>query len=104
MDPEPCTNAASFRASRHLCWYLEVGIFGPYAGLVDAEYGEILGLNLFNVRLVSDGQRASSYIVNALKGELEPAMSDLTTKIRTVAVRNVSAMLNLQEINERTVK
>jgi hypothetical protein len=47
--PEPRTNALPIRTFGHLRWDLEVGKPIIYAGLVHAEYGKVLRLDIGSV-------------------------------------------------------
>lgn len=66
MDPEPRADAFAVRALRHFRRDLEARVHIPHAGLVHAEYGEVLRLDLRGVRLVRDRQRAATDIVYAI--------------------------------------
>lgn len=54
MDPMPSTDAAAVWAGRHILGNLEDGVYHPNALMVDAENGQILGLNAVHVRSVRD--------------------------------------------------
>ncbi len=54
MNPVPRTDAAPFRAGRHIGGNLERGLEEPRAHVVYGENCEILRLNIVDIRLVSD--------------------------------------------------
>ena len=66
VDPEPRADAFAVRALGHLRRDGEARVHIPHARLVHAEYGEVLRLDLRDVRLVRDGQRAATEIVDAI--------------------------------------
>ena len=59
MNPKEGTSAHVVRARGHLVWDTEIGVSIPNTGLVDAEHGEVLGLDLRGVTLVRNGQGAA---------------------------------------------
>ena len=63
MNPEPGTNTATFGTRWHPFRNLEVCKPMEDASLVYTENGEILGLNLVHVALVSDSERATLQVV-----------------------------------------
>lgn len=65
MNPEPGTNTSFLRACGHGCRYGEVCEPVPNALVVDAEDSEILRLNLIDVALVCNRQRAPKEVVRA---------------------------------------
>ena len=67
MDPKPSAVAPSRRARWHLGGDLEIGEPGPYAGVIHAEDGKVLGLDGCDIGLVGDGESASGQIVKALE-------------------------------------
>lgn len=52
MDPEPRTDAPSWRTRWHTIGHLEIRETSPDAGVVDAENSEVFGLDVRNVVLV----------------------------------------------------
>ena len=69
MDPMPRTDAAAIWASRHVLWNLEGGVNSPNALVIDAENGQILGLDAVHVRGVCNGESTTLQVVVAL-GEM----------------------------------
>ena len=63
----PSTDAAVFWAGRHILGDLEDGGDGPNALMVDAEDGQILGLDAVHVRSVGNGEGATLQVVDALQ-------------------------------------
>ena len=66
MDPMPRTDAAAIWASRHVLWNLEGGVNSPNALVVDAENGQILGLDAVHVRGVCNGEGTTLQVIVAL--------------------------------------
>jgi hypothetical protein len=85
--PEPRANTPAFRALRHLRRDLEVRVQIPHARLVHAEYGDVLRLDLCDVRVVRDAQRATAEIVDAVGVEFRRGLA------RTRIVRVVGILL-----------
>jgi hypothetical protein len=52
MNPMPSTDTATLWARRHILGNLEGGVDGPNALMVDAENGQILGLDAVHVRSI----------------------------------------------------
>jgi len=68
MDPMPRTDAAALWASRHVLWNLEGGADLPNTLMVNAENGQILGLDAVHVRGVCNGQGTALQVIMALGG------------------------------------
>ena len=66
MNPMPRTDAAAIWASRHVLWNLEGGVNSPNALVVDAENGQILGLDAVHVRGVCNGESTTLQVIVAL--------------------------------------
>jgi hypothetical protein len=69
--PEESTDAALRRTGWHPAGNVEVGETGPYAGLVDAEDGEVFGLNIVNITLVRDSQTTACCVFLVFRMELD---------------------------------
>lgn len=83
VDPEPCTVAPSRRARRHSFGNLEIGEPGPYARLVYAEDDKVLRFDGSDIRLVGDGEGASSQIVET--GSVNGSQRGIGTGIITLS-------------------
>ncbi len=81
MNPKERTDAATLWTRRHPSRNLKVREACPDAGLVDAEYGKVLGVNIARVVLVGDRHRAACQVVKAL------CMIGLCARPRTDVVR-----------------
>ena len=66
VNPEPGTVAPSRWAGWHVSGNLEIGEPVPNAGLVHAENYKVFGLDVRDIRFVSDGKSTSSQIIKAL--------------------------------------
>lgn len=75
MDPEPRAGAFAVRALGHVRRDLEARVQIIHAGLVHAEYGKVLRLDLRGVRLVRDGQRAAADICQAIGVEFRRGLA-----------------------------
>lgn len=70
MNPMPSTDTAAVGARRHILGNLEVGIDRPNALMVNAENGQILGLDAVHVRSIRNRKGATLHVVNAGSVEL----------------------------------
>jgi hypothetical protein len=68
MDPMPGTDTATVRAGRHVLGDLEGSVDFPNTFVVDAENGQILGLDAVHVRSVRDGEGTTLHVVMTLRG------------------------------------
>lgn len=75
VDPEPRARALAVWALGHLLRDGEARVQIPHARVVYAEYGEILWLDLRDVRLVRDAQRAAAEIVDAVGVEFRRGLA-----------------------------
>jgi len=66
MDPMPSTDAAAIGASRHVLWNLEGSVDSPNALVVNAENGQILGLDAVHVGSVCNGEGTTLQVIMAL--------------------------------------
>ena len=67
MDPVPTADTTVVWAGRHVLRDLEDGVDAPDTLMIDAEDGQILGLDAVHVGSVRDGKGATLQIVYALK-------------------------------------
>jgi hypothetical protein len=85
VDPEPRARTLAVRALWHLLRDGEAGVHIPHARLVHAEYGKVLRLDLRDVRLVRDTQRAATEVVDAIRVEFRRRLPG-TRIVRVVGV------------------
>lgn len=66
VDPEKATDTHVVRAWRHLLRNLELVLEEPWAGVDNAEDDKVLRLNIVDIGLVGNSERAASRIVNVV--------------------------------------
>lgn len=66
VDPEECADTLVIGARGHLLGNLEVVLQVPWAGVDDTEDDKVLGLDVVEVRLVSDTDGASGRVVDVV--------------------------------------
>ena len=93
MDPEPRADTATRWARGHPLWDLEVREAVPHAGLVDTEDGEVLRLDVRDVGLVRDRERAALEVVEASGVD----GGDGRARARVVAVLDVASGVGREE-------
>jgi len=75
MDPMPCTDAATLGARRHVLGNIEGSVDSPNALVVNAENGQILGLDAPYVRGVCNGECTTLQVIVALGGNRSALMN-----------------------------
>lgn len=93
MNPKPRADATALRTGRHPSRDLEVREAVPHAGLVDTEDGEVLWLDVGDVRLVCDRECASLEIVKTSGVVLRRRRAGT----RVVAILDVSSRVGGEE-------
>ena len=88
--------AAIFGTRRHPLGNLELRLAGPDTGVVDAEHGKVLRLDLRHVRLVRDRERAASEVVEAQR--VHCTIRKAATGARVVAVAKVDGALGRSKV------
>ena len=68
MNPMPGTDTATLGARRHVLGNREGSVGSPNTFVVNAENGQIFGLNAVHVRIVCDREGTTLQVIEALGG------------------------------------
>jgi len=80
MDPMPRTDAAALGARRHVLGNREVSVERPNTLVINAENGQIIGLDAVHVRGVCNGEGTTLQVIVALGGN-RSAVSNLASEV-----------------------
>jgi hypothetical protein len=81
MDPMPCTDAAALGARWHILRNCEGGVEFPNTCMVNAEDGQIFGLDAVHVGGVCNGESTTPHVIEAL-GRINERFRIAPTKLR----------------------
>jgi hypothetical protein len=91
MDPMPGTDTAALGAGRHVLGDLEGSVDFPNALVIDAENGQILGLDAVYIRSVRDGEGATLQVIVTSSVELGKRV----TRARIFSLTNISVSVGI---------